>query len=227
LYPPSALSLAKVVFHADIEPPLPASINIPPRPAAARAQLLDLTKFYNAGLKETWLPDATPGSDLAELPSGVQNFDGIEFDVRGTIQLRSARQFDAHFPEQVEDIPLGQKCRRLHFFHSAHGGIFADSPNFGKPLARYVVHYVDGASEEIPVVYGRDVRSWWRDVNNPTFIPPPAWTGHNMSSREHHAMILLYHTAWENPHPGVEIRSLDLISTLTECAAFVIAITAE
>lgn len=224
-HPPSALSLATVVFHVRPEPPQPP--NIPPRLANARPQLIDLTKFYNASLKEPWLPRAALGNDLAALPSGLQTLGGIEFDLRGLIQLRSARPADAQFPEHIEGIPLAQKCQRLHFLHAAHGSMWISSTNFGKPLARYVVRYADGVSEEIPIIYARDVCNWWKDPNNPTSDPPPVWTGRNAAADTSGSTLRLYHTAWENRRPGVEVRSLDLISTLTESAPFVVAITVE
>ena len=105
--------------------------------------------------------------------------------------------------------------------------MWISSTNFGKPLARYVVRYADGVSEGIPIIYARDVRNWWKDPNNPTSDPPPVWTGRNAAADTSGSTLRLYHTAWENRRPGVEVRSLDLISTLTESAPFVVAITVE
>ena len=37
----------------------------------------------------------------------------------------------------------------------------------------------------------------------------------------------MYKSTWENPDPGIEITTVDFVSLGTECAPFLIAITAE
>jgi hypothetical protein len=39
--------------------------------------------------------------------------------------------------------------------------------------------------------------------------------------------VRLYKLTWKNPRPEVEIKSIDLVSTMTKSAPFVIAITEE
>src|SRR2546426_2569912 len=39
--------------------------------------------------------------------------------------------------------------------------------------------------------------------------------------------LRLFSQSWLNPHPEVEIQSLDFVSKMTKCAPFLVAITAE
>src|SRR5262249_7432492 len=76
------------------------------------ANLLDLSPFYNAMLTESWHGNA--GNDLSELPRGLQTTKDAQFDIRGIVQLGSKSQSAARYPSQIKDIPVHQKCQRIH-----------------------------------------------------------------------------------------------------------------
>jgi hypothetical protein len=80
--------------------------------------LIDLSGYYNATLTENWHPGAG-SSDLAELPRGVQKLAGVDFDLRGLIQLGSSSRGGVPYPKEMSGIPMKRACRRLHFVHSA------------------------------------------------------------------------------------------------------------
>jgi hypothetical protein len=100
----------------------------------------------------------------------------------------------------------------------------------GTRIGRYVIHYADGRQREWPIVYGQDVRDFWKRSNEPE---SPAtlregWTGHNADATANGASgIRLFQSAWKNPLPGVPIESIEFESELTQCEPFLIAITAE
>src|SRR5206468_5961804 len=91
------------------ETPLVQTTDLPPRiparPAEAKAGMIDLSAYYNAPLNETWFPTniIRSGNDLSALPLGLQKFAGVEFDVRGLIQLSSSalEELGRQFPRQV------------------------------------------------------------------------------------------------------------------------------
>jgi len=64
-----------------------------------------------------------PGNGLEALPAGLPVLDGVLFDVRGIVQLtgRLTRCSRPAVSEQVRGIPIGLKCRRLHFLHATLG----------------------------------------------------------------------------------------------------------
>jgi hypothetical protein len=186
---------------------------------------LDLTEFYNAGLNESWLGGASNG--LARLPKGRRTMVGVEFDVRGIVQLGSQLASTTNFPALVTGIPVKQKCRRLWFLHAAAFGSMADE---GKQIGRYVVRFGTNQMRlEIPIRYGHEVRDWHALPGEPS--PPDelmvAWRGDNPFSKSQGQSIRLFLTLWNNVAPDVEIESIDYISSMAEPAPFLIAITAE
>lgn len=101
----------------------------------------------------------------------------------------------------------------------------------GRQIGAYLVHYADGSEREIPLLFGEDIGSWWRDPQLPrsgerTVI---AWTGTNVpaSRSRHHDMLALYKATWENPEPNRQVECIDFLSALTACSPFLIAVTAE
>jgi hypothetical protein len=200
---------------------------IPARPAGARAQLLDLSAHYNAALTETWLPTnvVASGNDLSALPRGVQKFGGVEFDVRGVIQLSGGalENSGGKFPREVREIRVGRPCRKIHFLHGASW-----SARAGTHIGSYIVHYAGGESREVKILFGQNVREW---------LAPPApqlltgaavaWEGSNRASRALGLSVRLYQMTWLNPLPGTEVQYIDFKSAMENAAPFLIAITVE
>ena len=155
------------------------------------------------------------------LPDGLVG--GVEFDVRGIVQLASPplEQYAPGYPLTIEGIPLGQSCRRLHFLHATGWGGFVTN---GALTGSYVLHYRDGAKEEIPLRNGEDFLGWqgYRaqpDLKQATVV----WRGRNARN----VQVQLFKKTWVNPRPDAPIASLDFVSAKTAAAPFLVAITAE
>jgi len=196
--------------------------NFPPRDPRARAGLLDLTGVYNATLTDSW--QGFPGNHLGSLPSGIHEFDGVQFDVRGVIQLRGT-EIPAEFPKQVDGIKVGQKCARIHFLQAV-------SFPYGSRNAQacYVIHYADRRVHEFPVIYGQHFADWWNDPANPESTDAKvAWTGQNEAAKAYGMALRLFHAVWENPLKDTEVATITLEVTAKENLAgpFVVAITLE
>ncbi len=193
---------------------------IPRRSRQAKAGMIDLTKHYNAPLVASW--HAGLGNDLSQLPAGIQNFAGVGFDVRGIIQLCGG-EVGVRYPEDVTGIKARLKAPRLHFLHAAGWNLV----KAGTKIGAYWIRYADGQRIEIPIVYGQDVVDWWNfDGRLPTHSVV-AWTGHNAASRNQGRLIRVFCSTWTNPFPGIEIESIDFVSSLVNSAPFLIAITAD
>jgi hypothetical protein len=187
--------------------------------------LLDLTDFYNAMLTESW--HGSRGNDLASLSQGLQTFEGVQFDVRGIVQLGSKSPSANKFPNQARGIQVHQKCQRIHFLHAAGFGNAADE---GKQVASCIVHFATNQVRlEIPVFYGRDLRNWHVLAEEPAAPEglKVAWTGQNAVSKAANNNIRLFLTTWTNLIPTAEIESLDYVSSMAGPAPFLIAITVE
>lgn len=203
----------------------PPAKNFPARDPGAKPAEIDLTRYYNAMLTESW--HGNPNNDLSSLPTGLQTFDGVEYDVRGIVQLGSKAPQGEKFPSQIRGIKVNRKCQRLHFLHAA---AFGGPRSQGKQVGTYIVHYAANQMRlDIPIVYGQDVRDWHRQGGGAPESKQPtvAWTGENELTKGNNGSIELFETTWTNVAPGVKIESIDYVSAMLAPAPFLIAITAD
>jgi len=161
------------------------------------------------------------------LPVGLQQLDGVSFDVRGVVQLdgMQLRAYGHRYPPRVMGVPIGQICRRLHFLHAT---IWGGAP--GEQVGDYTIHYADGQTATLPVRYGETLADWWEgpfDIPSTGSSYRVAWTGANALARSTHVVQRLYHTVWDNPRPEMRLTSLDLISRGLTATPFIVAITVE
>jgi hypothetical protein len=97
----------------------------------------------------------------------------------------------------------------------------------GTEIGTYLVHYADGTDERIPIIYGKDVRDWWRSSDPAeTSRARLAWGGKNASVAETD-QIRLFSSEWMNPHPDVKVMSIDFETKNTACSPFLVALTLE
>ena len=151
--------------------------------------------------------------------------DEVTFDIRGIIQLsgrEAEQQLSVKFPQEVTNISVQQKGQKLHFLHCCGWS----SPQ-GTQIGTYVVHYDNGETRQIPIVYGVDVRDWWMaQEESATSEAKVVWTGKN-HARADSPPIGVCKTTWENPLSDVTIEKIDFQSSMQNSAPFLIAITIE
>jgi hypothetical protein len=202
------------------------SSTIPERSPDASPRLVDLSQFYNAGLGETWFPGVGRGNDLSQLPSGVQKFNSVQFDVRGVIQLSGSalENLGGKFPDKVMGIPVQQKARKVHFLHGASWEAL-----YGTAIGKYQINYSNGERREVKVVFGKNVRDWWFPPTQPqtTTEAAVAWQGTNPASRQMGMAIRVFQMVWNNPLADVPIESIDFLSLMEKPAPFLLAVTME
>jgi hypothetical protein len=193
-------------------------------PGATAAQI-DLTEHYNVALKQ-WVGGGGGGLDnsFATMPSGLQTYAGVMFDVRGIVRLAAVEAGELDYPARENRVGMGVTCHRLHFLHATAG-----STKEGRVVGSYVLHYTNGAVVNVPIVYGHTTCDFWVKENE---RPLPrelalAWSGTNPEAAANNTSIRLVRWTWDNPLPNVEIRSLDFVSSLTGCPPFLVAITCE
>jgi RNA polymerase sigma factor (sigma-70 family) len=202
------------------------------------ATTIDLRRHINTALADS--PPTSAGNkddNLAELPVGVHNFGGVPFDVEGLIQLNGTNMLAAHknYPAEVNGITINRKCATIYLLHGADWIYLHD---FGKTVARLVLHYEDGSERQIDIVAGKDVFDSWgplftTGVDPRYFQMAPgterAWTGSNPAIRKTwpDESLILYRSAFENPQPGATVSTLDYVSTMTGTAPFLVGLTVE
>jgi hypothetical protein len=207
------------------------------RDPRATANQIDLTDFYTGELGETFQGKVGATNDhdddLSELPIGLVKLDGVEFEIRGVIQIRRtellggpwelARSDDV---VRVDAIPVQQEAARLHLLLGTSG-----PEAEGTVIGRLMLHYADGETRPLDRVYGRDVREWWYDPAQTdaetTDRAKVVWTGLNPVANEYGRRLRLYLNTRDNPRPGVKIMTFDFVSAMSNSAPFLIAVTVE
>jgi WD40 repeat protein/tetratricopeptide (TPR) repeat protein/predicted Ser/Thr protein kinase len=198
------------------------ALNLSPRQAGTPHHLIDLSLHYNRTLDLTG-----SGDDYSRMPTGRVRLEGIEFDVRGAIQLNagSGRPVDVDPPPSVSGIALGQKCSKLHFLHIAR--LLTGRAPDGLTIGMYRMHYADGHKAEMPIDYGFHLLSFLQSTDPQEPRHDGTRIGWSGTSPEGNQVVRLFLTTWENPHPNVAIESLDFISSSNRIIPFLFAITAE
>ena len=192
---------------------------VEPRDPKTDAKLIDLTDYYTLALNE----DASGafGYTLEALPRGVQKLGGVQYDLRGVVQV-SSQEFGRGkaFPEAVMGIKVGLKCAKLSFLHASRW-----TEDRQTRIGSYVINYANGKTREVPIVFGVDLRDW-RPMHDPDAKgkgPAVGWKGQDNKGRE----IVLFQTTWTNSLPDVEITSIDMVSAMKDAAPFLVAVTAQ
>lgn len=75
-------------------------------------------------------------------------------------------------------------------------------------MFRYVVHYSDGQTEDVPVYAEIDIDHYMQ--RRPSALPGAqvAWIGPYENSEDN---AVAYAKQWNNPRPDVEIASVDMV----------------
>lgn len=180
---------------------------------------LDLQPHANQKLAEDF---HVPGNTFKELPQGEQTLRGVKFKI-GESAIMLAGTFLSDQPEKAEGIQVKKAFRKLHILH-ASAYVAPD----GTLIGEYLVHYEDGSTEAVPVVYGEDVRDHWnKDQSKAVTRGKVAWTGENDAVKERNMKLRLYLTTWENPKPDKRVARIDYVSKKARSAPFCIAMTVE
>ena len=198
------------------QPAAPRHPGIPSRDPKADPHQIDLTNYYTLALTE----DASGafGYTLDMLPRGIKQLGDVCYDLRGVVQVSGKAFGGKNFPEAVKGIPVGLTCRRLMFLHASRW-----SDEKGRKIGRYVIHYANAQTQEVPIIFGADVRDWRDGPVSGDGGPAPAWQGNDKAPND----VALFETAWTNPLPSAQIESIDMVSAMTDAAPFLVAVTAQ
>jgi hypothetical protein len=188
-----------------------------------RGFLLDLDRANNVKLADGAAHDGWlglgPEHDLSSLPTGATRLGADLFrlagkhDRPGAVRLASALDTGAAYPAQAE-LTVNRRAASLLFLHTA---LWTDRA--GHAIGCYRVHYADGTSVEIPLVYGVNIVSWTdrRSISGAARV----WEGRTRGDER----IALHRLQWDNPHPEKAIASIDLVSNRTEAGLVLLAVS--
>lgn len=193
---------------------------------------LDLSAQANDPLDKEFHREGLPGNHLKALMNTDQEFADVKYHI-GEKMLQLGSKLCLERPKKIEGIPVDKQVAKLHILHATGFGTGQPTDeNYvkdGEKIGHYVIHYADDTTEELPIVYGEDVRDWWNvDNNQETKRGKVVWHDMNEASEQFGIEVRLYETTWENPHPDKTVKSIDYLADgETAAAPFCLAITAE
>ncbi|MBA3846581.1 MAG: hypothetical protein H0X45_08045, partial [Planctomycetes bacterium] len=185
---------------------------------AYRPVLLDTACNLYTTNARGWFSDES--RDLAHVPIGAVRLADVDYVVREmkTSPLPNAIALDAPTlkqaaPAQVAGIPVDGKAAALFFLHAWKQTAAWQPPAEGDrtPPAvwRYVVHYADGQTADVPVRYGIDVAHWLQREPRGLAQAVVAWTA-PVPGDASGEKATLFQQQWTNPRPDVAIATVDI-----------------
>ncbi len=178
---------------------------------------VDISRQANQFRSERgWFGDKS--FSFAALPTGRQQFGGVPFDVYDfptspvpTSIMLGGANVPGNLPEQVNGIPVNRKADALFFLQAARIDQRRNSDelkaNKKLEMARYVVHYADGSTENVPIYAEIDVDDYKQKA--PAALPG-AQVGWVAPYAGTEFSAVAYVKTWNNPKPDVAIASVDL-----------------
>ncbi len=174
------------------------------------------TVFRNSLQRPSWFQIGRYGADLQRLPGGDQSFGGINWHIpstehRATPDVMVLRGLGSESDaESITGIPVNRKADTLAFLHTYHSGPGLDQKQ-PVQLFHYVIHYVDGSREKVPVKWNLHISSWHggnlKDLPDATL----AWNMPIQIRQGRYSEIRLWSMQWTNPKPDTVIATVDLV----------------
>ena len=218
----------------ELRPPLSSERNvagapIPARDSSASSLMLDLTSAYTLAPESVTNSISHAWGMMRGIPTGILRLDGIDYDVRGEVELRWRPGNDAQHsnsdspPTRVSGIRTPQIP--IAAFHVLVVAFHATAQPDSATYANVRLHYQDGSNVALQIRTQRDVPGW-SDADRPT---PFAWAiGDFHRLLGHLVQGMVSSPRLINPHPDRLVATLDLEAVEDPSAEPVFfAVTAE
>ena len=195
-------------------------------PAAPDFSIVRLDRHCNisridSGRSIGWLGQGR-GSDLRAIPEGLVEIEGTPFLIlpakldRASAIMLGGPAMPGSFPRRIDGIELNAKLSALNFLHGC-----AFSADTGEKVGSYVVHYEDGKTSVIDLLYSKGISAW--DDQSTAMSYGFAWRSKGQDGR----FVGVSDLRWENPRPDVKVTSIDFVAEDTQASPFLLAMTAE
>lgn len=153
------------------------------------------------------------------LPQDRQRFAGVDYDIYEMptspvpqVLMPGGKGLPKDLPAEITGIPIRCKADALFFLHTARLDRRMDDRDRREhrkfAIFKYVVHYADGQSEDVPIHAEIDIDHYVQE--HPKALPGAqvAWTRPYEGSADH---AVAYARQWNNPRPDVQIESVDMV----------------
>jgi hypothetical protein len=212
---------------------------------------LNLQEYGNTFLdasrgEQAWFGDPKD-VDMALLPRGTSDFADVTYHVTdyataptpdaiilGGSEKRWNPAGVRELADSVTGIKAGRRADVLYFLHTAHvAGPVTDREReqmsdsrrpFELPVVlKYVLHYADGETREIPVVLERQIDHWIQDEPKPLSAARVGWQKELAGLDGRRAV--LYSMQAANPRPDAVIASIDAVRVSQRAVPALVGIT--
>lgn len=162
------------------------------------------------------------GNDLRAMPEGLVAMEATPYMIlpakleSPSVIMLGGRAMPASFPRRVDGIQVNAKLTALNFLHGC-----AHSAEPDKKVGSYVIHYEDGKTSQIDLLYSRSISAW--NDQSSAMSYGFAWRGKGQDGR----LVGVSDLRWKNPRPEVKVTTIDFIAEDTEASPFLVAMTAE
>lgn len=190
-----------------------------PKRECLKGFTIDLSNLYNVPLTNksaaVWV-GKSPEADLSSAPAASVRLANDLFRLarrdadNSALRLSSAIDTDTTYPASV-NIAIGQKAESLLFLHTC---AWADTTD--RLVGKYVVHYQNGDTAEIPLIYRSNISAWTDCL--PCSSARIAW-------KDADRQICLREMEWKNPKPDLAIESIDFQSAATNAGPVLFGIS--
>ena len=183
----------------------------PPRLDSTPPWLLDLGQRQGTALRamQSSMGSRHPRGlgNLCALPVGVQRLQGVDYDLRGVVELRASTQGGDQTAATTGRLPITGRFAGLHVLGAISGTVAAGSEGHAPGRVRF--HYRDGGSREAPLhlpASGAD-EATWRDQPQVSL----AWQG-TLPEVEiaSDSPAWLYASRVDNPDPQRELAAVEV-----------------
>jgi len=207
---------------------------IPERSKEAPSQTIDLSDYYTQRLDQSAhilgrLGTGSYGASFSYryVEPGIHLINNQDWDLRGVVLMTGTCLYNFYlkFPEKIDAIPVKSKASKIHFLH---GCLWPGDRDH--TIGNYIVHYTNGATHTIPLVYDKNIANVWDDpgklsiseIEQAKLVELPL-----KSSRNNSRPWYSYHYTWENPNPDLTIEHIAVQANRKESAPMILGITME
>jgi hypothetical protein len=207
---------------------------IPARPNDVPPRAVDLSDHYTQRLDQHAHLIGRIGTrsygasfNYYSVETGVHRINGQDWDLRGAVLMTGKCLFNLYlqYPEKIESIPISSKASKVHFLH---GCLWPGHE--GQEIGNYQVHYNNGTTYTIPLIYDKNIANVWdqpgettvSEIEQATLVKLPA-----KEERKGSAANYSYHFTWNNPNPELTIEHIAVQSNRKDSAPLLLGITLE
>jgi hexosaminidase len=162
------------------------------------------------------------GNDLRAMPEGLVVMEATPYMVlpakleSPSVIMLGGRAMPASFPLRIDGIEVNATLTALNFLHGC-----AHSAGPDAKVGSYIVHYEDGKTSQIDLLYSRNISAW--NDQSSAMSYGFAWRGKAQDGR----LVGVCDLRWKNPRPDVRVTAIDFLAEDTEASPFLVALTAE